>query len=84
MKEPPHTSVAGHTREGEEADASGKTAYLAAGLVLREGQWPPTQRTAFRGMSAKPTMEPACPGSGIPMLVGVGQKQHEAVAVTLF
>lgn len=76
--------MAGDTGEEEEADASGKTTYLAAGLVLREDQWPPTQRTASRTMSAKPIVEPACPGRGASKSVGIGQKQHEVVAVTLF
>lgn len=35
----PHTSVAGAAGEGEETGASGKRAYLTAGLVLRESQW---------------------------------------------
>lgn len=35
----PHISVAGAAGEGEETGASGKRAYLTAGLVSREGQW---------------------------------------------
>lgn len=44
----------------------------------------PTQRIAFRGMSASSAQEPAALEGRAPVLVGIGQRQHQVVAVTLF
>lgn len=83
----PHTSVARAAGEGEEACASGKTTYEATGLlVLRGYQWPSLRKKSIQRYVSKPCTRASQPWKGeLPFrLLGIGQKQHKVVPMTLF